>query len=433
MNTPGMVVFNSIVLDPTIPSLQDLVAEDNLVRRELLLPSSFEPGPTSKENINIEFPDIGPYMPQDVDPVIIDQFKSVYQSNCVTTIAHFLTLRTSLFYKSASFASAAKDLDTPAREMLDNPSLAPWIEQCDRKMYVTMVQCLPPLVFDQIPEEALDAIKRISKELMGIVANRFVSHPLHVYTTKVKLASLFGRVLDRFVRVYNAIQGVTDVLKNRINRGSMYRDWVASVDIVRIVQNELPNCGYLEVVNILSDEIGRLLEPFDTELEFQATANSGATFQAMGSHDEPPIHTILQRWGDFLMSLPRRFPHADTRRVITCTKLISMAALQDIGANNCVTFPYWWMTKVWIDELITFYAEAGGFCMNPSGLVNQGVRPSSSAGPETGTGAVSGPVMAYPANHHSHEDSALGLELPEDELSTSVDKRVEATPHESVI
>ena len=359
-DAPTRAVFGGLFIDSSLPSARDLVAETNMVRRELYLPSSFEPGPKSKEDIDIKFPDIGLFMPSDTNQATVDELVAVYQSNCISSVGHFLSARRPPFHQSISFSSA--NMSDAARQLLEHPSMASWIEECDRKMYQAMVRCLPRLIFSQIPQQAVEAIQKISQELTSVISYAFASYPLHILDIKTRMAKVFASILERFVKVYETIQPVTGILSHKDNRDSMYRDWMTSVDVIKIAQDELPNCGYLEVIDILSVQIKTLLEPPSANPE---------TFEEDGP-GEPQVHTILERWGNLVMSLPALFPQAHTRCLITCTKLISMAAVQDLAARNCETFSHWWTMKLWLDELITFYAEAGGFLHDsftgPAGL-----------------------------------------------------------------
>ena len=87
---------------------------------------------------------------------------------------------------------------------------------------------------------------------------------------------------------------------------------------------------------------------------------------------------VLDRWVGFLTSLPGRFPYAGPADIIWCVERVGTAVMQDITIKSGASFGSWWVTKCWIDEMISFMAEKGGFmeyreAMRPRSNVPQNI------------------------------------------------------------
>ena len=77
--------------------------------------------------------------------------------------------------------------------------------------------------------------------------------------------------------------------------------------------------------------------------------------------DSSSTESVLDRWNNFLTSLPSRFPQADARTLIHCVGAVSSAALRDITMADAKSFGYWCVTKTWVEEMLQWLAEKGGF------------------------------------------------------------------------
>ncbi|KAI9830992.1 MAG: hypothetical protein M1826_004109 [Phylliscum demangeonii] len=399
---PRRAAHNCLFMNLLTPSLRDLVEPDNLVGRDLFLPSSFDPGPTSKTEIDISLPPLAPFE-AGMERSVIDELLASFRANCVSSVEYFLGARRALFYQSVAWSAAT--LTNPMRLLLDHPFLTPWVARCDKMMYQMMVRCLPRLIFTQIPGSVVKSIKKMSEELVPRLLQEGTRYSPRLLHARCRGARVFTSVLERFIRVYEAIQPVAGILTERDRRDRMYHDWMTSVDILRIVQNELPACGHLEVIDVLTIQVRALLEPLSL---------SGAPGDEPAS--EPQIHTILERWGNLLLSLPRRFPDADTERLLSCTRLISMAAVEDLARMECPTFTQWMTVRKWLDEMVGFYAEAGGFLL-PAPAAAEGLPTLPYAGIMP-TGLPAGPPR-WLAGDVSDFDSSVGFSADESGTATA--------------
>ena len=134
-----------------------------------------------------------------------------------------------------------------------------------------------------------------------------------------------------------------------------------------MVETCLPGAGYTRTLQILTNEIRELLGPLSLVVFqgmqpiFQETATIHSAHNQHHIEDDLDTEGILDRWNNFLLSLPSKFPNADARTVINCVGQVGSAALRDMTVADCRSFGTWWVTKTWIDEMLLWHAEKGGF------------------------------------------------------------------------
>ena len=142
----------------------------------------------------------------------------------------------------------------------------------------------------------------------------------------------------------------------------MWQDWVRSVKPKRVVETELPECGHEEVYNVLTKEVRQLLEPLEPSDWYEnGTEYQTFDFVAQNAMVNASAEGILDRWSVFLSSLPSRFPRTHTRNLLQYISTVGTASLRDITVNQAQSFGGWWITKVWVDEMMLWLAEMGGF------------------------------------------------------------------------
>ena len=144
----------------------------------------------------------------------------------------------------------------------------------------------------------------------------------------------------------------------------MWQDFVRHVRPKQVVETALPTCGHEETYRVLTVEIRQLLEPLglsgfsDYGTEYEGSAYGKTSW--FSSTDQRP-ESIIERWAVFLQSIPGRFPMASTRTILHCIEAVGNAALRDITVNQASSFGAWWIAKVWVDEMMLWTAEMGGF------------------------------------------------------------------------
>ncbi|CAD0041225.1 unnamed protein product [Aureobasidium pullulans] len=241
-----------------------------------------------------------------------------------------------------------------------------------------MVRFVSRLTLQAAPPVVINILNNISTNLHAHISKTFASHPAHVLQAKLKPAATFASLLHRLIRVNAAAHAAANLLTVDQNREQMWREWVTMVNPKRVMEAELPACGYEEVYKIMTCDIRGLLEPLssppfpDNPLfahDNQAYGYAQANFptfqqpppQSTDQSGQVSTENVLDRWSVFLTSLPSRFPEANTRLLLHCISAVGTAALRDITIMGGASYQTWWVMKIFVDEMALWLAAMGGF------------------------------------------------------------------------
>lgn len=270
------------------------------------------------------------------------------------------------------------------QKLFSHPNLAQWIQQCDQLMYQKMVRFVSRLTLQAAPPIVITILNNISTNLHAHIQKTFHNQPAHVLEAKLKPAATFASLLHRLIRVNAAAHAAANLLTIDQNREQMWREWVAMVNPKRVMEGELPDCGYEEVYKILTVDIRGLLEPlasppfpdnpvfnYDNQAYGQRgnAFNNGTSGQYEAAQTQEFSETgasvstenVLDRWSAFLMGLPGRFPKANTRTLLHCISAVGTSALRDITIMGGASYQTWWVMKIFVDEMALWLAAMGGF------------------------------------------------------------------------
>jgi regulatory factor X len=133
------------------------------------------------------------------------------------------------------------------------------------------------------------------------------------------------------------------ILGDESEKQSMLQDW-SKLDMEEIVNREIP-CSDENIellTQFLKDDVSRLLDK--------------------NSNDESdPNMTIMTRASDFISELPGKFPNTNPRLFILLTSNLLTTCLREISLSGGQGFGAWWIVRCWVDELLAWNFELGGF------------------------------------------------------------------------
>ena len=360
------MAHGSLYLDSASPSVLQGPSCSNMVRRELKFPAGDEL--SYHEDDPIDLPSISQYLPVGTDIDSANALTALYRSHCISIIDCFRFCKEKmLWYHFTSFHGT---LTVPSQKLLAHPNIASWIKDCDWLMYQRMIRFVAPLALQVVPVRVIDTFHTISNKLGRHISNTFQNLPQHVQDAKLGPAIIFAGLLDRLLRVNASAHAAANMLTNDANRDQMWHDWVLHVNPIRVVESSLPGCGYTRVLQVLTTEIRELLGPLRTTAYMgmntifahaEPHATSNISHHAHPEIDDSSTEGVLDRWTNFLQTLPSRFPGADPRLLLHCVSEVGSAALRDITMAQALSFGSWWVTKVWVDEMLQWLAEKGGF------------------------------------------------------------------------
>lgn len=411
------------------------------------------PGDNSNhEYDSIQLPKIEPFVPAGTDPDAATALTALYRSHCTSLVDAIRFVKQKTFFHL--YTSFHGTLTMPVQKLFANPAIAPWIEQCDFVMYQKMMRVVDHLTLEVVPQAILDTLHSISERLVPHIQSAFHGHPTHVIQAKIAPATLFAGLLDRMCRVNLTAHAAANMLSHPPNRDQMYEDWITMVRIRKVAEH-VPTRAMDDVVMLLLSELRNLLDPQSVNWEVESMTIYGEMAAQSGHQPQSSIHTdattenVLDRWVSFLVSIPGRFPYASPSEVVWCVERVGNAVMRDLTIKSGQSFGAWWVTKCWIDEMVAFMTEKGGFMdykssvtvsesfSKPTNQMSSFPQPVSqyqggnddfsqmSMGNGMGNGShiISGPMsstsQAAMNAAAGHDDSGIGMRTPEDEFSLS--------------
>jgi regulatory factor X len=309
------------------------------------------------DGLEIELPDISPYLPSRTDPDSVQNLVAMYRTHVTSLVDAVRYCKEKQFFRL--FGTFHGTLTVPVQKLFSAPELAPWIKECDWMMYQKMIRNVSQLTLQVAPPPVLRFLDNVAKTLHPHINLKFAQLPMHVLEAKLEPATLFTHLLRQMLRVNSTAHAAAVLLTTDNHRIQMFADWVEYVNLKRIIANELPgSCNHEEVYNILTAEIRSMLGPLPQDVQL----SSGAIHHA--SHPDPPadpLESVIDRIAAFLTRLPSRFPAASARTILHCVSALGGAALREITVENGRSFQGWWLTKVFVDEMAQWLASLGGF------------------------------------------------------------------------
>lgn len=310
----------------------------------------------------LTLPSIHQYLGPGIDPDIADNLGALYRTHCTSLIDSFQFVKERQFIKH--LASFNGTMTVPVTKLFEHPAAATWIKACDWYMYQQIIKFVSKLALQVIPPQVFTMLGNIANNLTTHIKTFFKQRPDHVRQAKLEPATRFASLLKRTLRVNETAHAAANLLTNDEMRNMMWQDWIRCVRPKRVLESELPSCGHQETYQILTSEVRQLLEPLNaTELEESGTEFEGSSLRSIERYDgiTPTAENVMERWAIFCRALPTRFPKVATRALLHYICGVSTATLRDITVHQASSFGGWWITKVWVDEMMLWLAETGGF------------------------------------------------------------------------
>ncbi|KAI0380777.1 RFX DNA-binding domain-containing protein [Hypomontagnella monticulosa] len=353
---------SSIYNQPNVTDIDLLHSSNSKTALHLAFLDDFES--TSSQAGPLVFPNIEPFLPNGTDPDAAKSLTALYRSHCTSLVECIRYCKEKSFFHL--YTSFQGTLTMPVQKLFSHPSIAPWIEECDFILYQRMMQIIAHLILQVVPKPILDSFRNISERLVSHIRESFQGQPRHVVQAKEAPAAIFAGLLDRGLRVNLTAHAAANMLSNSANRDQMYLEWLAMVRIRKVAEC-VPTRGMDDLVDLLLSDIRGLIDPVNIpwEIECQTIYSDVAlrgnrTSQVSNSASRSP-ESILDHWVTFLQSLPGRFPYATPTDIVWCVERVGSEIMRDITLAQGKSFGSWWVTKCWLDEMIAFLAEYGGF------------------------------------------------------------------------
>jgi len=402
-----------------------------------------ETGETFRQSDPLMLPRIDSFLPNNTDPDAAKSLTALYRSHCTSLVECIRYCKEKTFFHL--FTSFQGTLTMPVQKLFSHPAIAPWIEECDFVLYQRMMRIVSGLTLQVVPKPVLDTLRTISEKLVPHIRESFQGQPLHVIRAKEAPATIFAALLDRALRVNLTAHAAANMLANPANRDLMYMEWITMINLRKVAEC-MPSRGMDDVVNLLLTEMRDLLDPVNIPWEMECLTLHGEMAMRNGRQpqegnpEDSTASNVLDRWVNFLRSLPARFPYASHTDIVWCVQRLGTAVMRDLTIGQGKSFGSWWVTKCWIDEMIQFLAEHGGFLKQKSSqspltvpkrqaatnreASTQGSRYSSASDDfnvsrvtESQPDRARFPSVQSTGNQQSsHDDSGIGIRTPDEDL-----------------
>ncbi|KAJ8109421.1 hypothetical protein ONZ43_g6138 [Nemania bipapillata] len=357
----------------------------------------------------LSLPKIEPFLPKGTDPDSAKSLAALYRSHCTSLVECIRYCKEKTFFHL--YTSFQGTLTMPVQKLFANPSLAPWIEQCDFILYQKMTRIIAGLTLQVVPKTVLDTLRNISERLVSHIRESFQGQPRHVVQAKEAPATIFAAIIDRALRVNLTAHAAANMLANPANRTSMYIDWITMVRIRKIAEC-VPTRAMDDLVSVLLSVMRGLLDPVDVPWEIECLTLYGDVAQQNIESTQTDVSRVdnpqnsLDRWVQFLRSLPSRFPYSTPADIVWCVQRVGTEVMRDLTIAQGKSFGSWWVTKCWIDEMVAFLAEQGGFMQQSQ---------SSTLEVHEATRSVSVPVGIASASQQDRRRSSgsVSLDVPQ--------------------
>ncbi|GFP55178.1 transcriptional regulator RFX1 [Trichoderma asperellum] len=435
---------HSVYNQPDLSNFDNVNSTSNKTHLELAFPPLDETAFEQSEPIAL--PPIESYLPHGTDPDAAKSLSALYRSHCTSLVECIRYCREKTFFHL--YTSFQGTLTMPVQKLFGNPALAPWIEGCDIALYQRMMRIVSGLTLQVVPKPVLDTLRSISERLVPHIRDSFQGQPQHVIAAKESPAAIFAGLLDRALRVNLTAHAAANMLSNPANRDQMYIDWITMIRARKIAES-VPTRGMDDVVNLLVTEIRDLLDPASVPWEVECltiygdvATRSGRQPDGDGGSDTSG-QNVLDRWVNFLQSLPGKFPYASHADIVWCVERVGTAVMRDLTLAQGKSFGSWWVTKTWVDEMTCFLAEQGGFMKQGAKTPTPAAEPQSQASSkptsrqasryssgsddaslahvshtQPGRAPFPPPSSTNPAPMaaDSHDDSGIGIRTPEEDF-----------------
>jgi regulatory factor X, other len=383
LNTPTIRVRTSnmqIQLISALPAVRSNLP--GTISSYLGLPSStthatFLP-PNSQTDSPIDLPDIHAYLANSTyDRDIATSLSHLYRSYCIIVIDSFRYCREKPFFHHHSAFNGT--MTVPISKMLANERLAPWIQECDMRMYKKMIRYIAPLVTQVVPAQVWNMFEHVSNRLVPHLVSAFEEKcPTHVLVAKVIPAARFCHLLKKLKAANTAANHAATMLVDERGRTQMWVDLLACVDPEKAIEDSMPppEC-WSAAEGILSGDLKKLIAPASEDFARAAEqdpssafadfiAATGRTGGLMGSAtgNEEAAFSPLDSWIQWLEKLPLAFPKHHPQCLINWHNGFWKSIMTQLGIGGASTYQAWWYLEAFLNNMLGWLTQMEGLLMD---------------------------------------------------------------------
>ncbi|ETN40390.1 uncharacterized protein HMPREF1541_04667 [Cyphellophora europaea CBS 101466] len=331
---------------------------------------------SSGQDAPVELPDIAPYLVGvEHDADIAKSLFHLYRSYCTDVIDSFRKCREKNFFNHHSAFNGK--MTVPVSKLFTLECLAPWIQECDMRMYKQIAKFTAPLVLQNVPDMVWGVFERVAVKLVQHIINSFEEKcPVHVVVAKTVPAARFANLLKKLKTANTATLQMSRLLEDGNTRTQMWLDLLVMVTPETVLDSSNPPMECLSSVKgVLKHDLRTLLDPLHGPLTTAAEEDPTSTY--VGFLNDPsgglpgvlsfdvldqPM-ALLDKWISWLQCLPETFEGHHPQCMLGWHKGFWDSILAEVGNNGATSFQAWWYAKTFAVSLLSWMAEMQGLLM----------------------------------------------------------------------
>ena len=379
----------SASLISALPAVRTNAPATVSVYLDLPSPSSYtnSVNPDSPTGSPIDLPDIHSYLVGEAyDRDIAESLSHLYRSYCIVAIESFRYCKEKPFFHHHSAFNGT--MTVPVSKMLSNEKLAPWIQECDMRMYKKMIGYIAALVTQVVPGQVWSVLDNVSKKLVPHLVAAFEEKvPTHALIAKIVPAARFCHLLRSLKAANTAANRVDALLNEPEGQIQMWTDLLGSVDPDEVMEQStspLPEClsavesilryDLKSLVNPRNDEATKPMEQ-DTTKPFAAFLAAppfdGSEIDLFGLLGSPSVSSDtaadpLYNWIRWLERLSVAFPVHYPQGILRWLSNFMRSILDQLGANGAASYSAWFYLEAFLTKMLTWLMEMEGLLMEES-------------------------------------------------------------------
>ena len=331
-----------------------------------------QPLPSAQES-PIELPDIHEFLAgENYDHHIAKLLHDLYRSYCIDVIDAFRKCKDKSFFNHHSAFNGK--MTVPVSKLFNLECLAPWIQECDMRMYKQILRYMTPLVLQDVPEAVWNAFDRISQKLVGFLITSFEEKcPAHVVAAKVVPAARFTNLLRKLRSAQTSTLQLNRMLENPQTRTQMWLDACSVLDPDILLQEcNAPAECFGAVQGIVKHDLRNLLGPEHDPLVDAAEQDPTSAFARL-FQDPSPTEGLLPR-EDFsadlivrlvswLENLPYAFEGHHPQCLLDWQTRFFRSIMNQFGAGGAISYQSWWYFENFVHQMLAFMTELEGLLL----------------------------------------------------------------------
>ncbi|KAK5079712.1 hypothetical protein LTR70_006464 [Exophiala xenobiotica] len=331
-----------------------------------------QPVPSSQES-PIELPDIHLYLrDENYDHHIAKLLHDLYRSYCIDVIDAFRKCKDKSFFNHHSAFNGK--MTVPVSKLFNLECLAPWIQECDMRMYRQILRYMTPLVLQDVPEAVWNAFDRISNRLVAFLINSFEEKcPPHVVAAKTIPAARFTNLLRKLRSAQTSTLQLNRMLEVPQTRTQMWLDMCSVIDPDLTLQecNPPPEC-FSAVQGMLKHDLRVLLGPEPDPLVDAAEQDPTSSFARMLQEQtqsegvlsgEDNSTDLIVRLVSWLECLPDAFEGHNPQCLIDWQTRFFRSIMNQFGSGGAISYQSWWYFENFTHQMLAFMTELEGLLL----------------------------------------------------------------------